>query len=190
MSIEKFKVGCKVVHPDHGAGSIKSVSEENFFGFSKTYLIIEFFSTGSVVKIPVDEVLNGNIPLREVLPRNILEEKLKLLGQDVGVFKESYQRYLLDVKSGSIDKLIEVINELWFKRTKRQLHSRENKLLKEAINLLASEISIAFDVMQDEARSMILQAVGASEEDAENLFDTTLKNARGIKWVLKENASS
>ncbi len=181
IRLQRFKVGDKIIHKEFGAGFVKEITEEELFGEESIFLIIEF-SKGEIVKVPAN---SDKLLLKKVDDSKILLKKLDNLGKSVKIFTGTYQRYLIDVKSGEIDNIVNVINELLTKKRLKKLHSRENNLLKHALDVLSQLLSVALDIQPDEAIDLIVEKLGGDEE-IKNIFNNSLSNARGIKWILED----
>ena len=73
----EFKVGDKVVYPNHGVGVIEQVAKKAIGGTTSSYYRLRLLSTDSMVMVPVDNT--STVGLRKVLTRHQYTRVFKLL---------------------------------------------------------------------------------------------------------------
>jgi len=150
----KFKVGDKVVYPNHGVGVVNEIRDLNYGGETSTYISLRIVQTDSVVMVPVEN--SRAVGLRKLLPRTRVRKVLdRLRDAEVEVpsdWKGRYQENQAKMRSGNIEQVAEVLKNLTFLNTVKTLSYRERKMLDRAKSLVISELSEAsrksFDVME------------------------------------------
>jgi hypothetical protein len=74
----EFKVGDKVIYPNHGVGVIEKIQSRVLSGEERTFYTLRILSTDSTVMIPVANT--GTVGLRKVLSKKDIEDILGVLG--------------------------------------------------------------------------------------------------------------
>ena len=73
----EFKVGDKVVYPNHGVGVIEQVAQRSIGEIHKDFYCLRILSTDSTVMVPVDNT--RAVGLRKVLTRRQVSQVVKTL---------------------------------------------------------------------------------------------------------------
>ena len=163
----KFKVGDKVVYPNHGVGIVKAIRDQEIRGQTSTFISLQILSTDSIVMVPVQN--SASVGLRKLVPRNKVRqvlEKLRTAGVEVPTdWKGRYQENQEKMRSGDLEQVAEVLKNLTYLNSVKTLSYRERKMLDRARALLVSELAEAsqqgapkVEEMVDEAMSDILGA--------------------------------
>jgi CarD family transcriptional regulator len=166
----KFKVGDKVVYPNHGVGVIKAIRDQQIRGETSTFISLQILSTDSIVMVPVQN--SSSVGLRKLVPRTKVRQvldRLKEAGVDVPTdWKGRYQENQDKMRSGDLEQVAEVLMNLTYLNTVKTLSYRERKMLDRARSLVVSELSeasqqpsIKVEHMIDEAMADILGAAAA-----------------------------
>src|SRR6185295_15791253 len=107
----EFKVGDKVIYPNHGVGIIEKIQSRVLSGEERTFYTLRILSTDSTVMIPVANT--GTVGLRKVLSKKDIEDifgslrtdKISVYGDWKGRFQENSDR----MRSGEISQVADVL---------------------------------------------------------------------------------
>ena len=110
----EFKVGDKVIYPNHGVGVIEKIQSRVLSGEERTFYTLRILSTDSTVMIPVANT--GTVGLRKVLSKKDIEDifgslrtdKISVYGDWKGRFQENSDR----MRSGEISQVADVLKGL------------------------------------------------------------------------------
>gem|GEM_PF-88725 len=138
-----FKIGDKVIYPNHGLGIVAKIEEKTIFGSTEGFFHLRILSTESTVLVPVANV--DNVGLRRAISDEEVEELYRLLGDGhidnhqnwKGRFKDNSDK----MRTGSIYDMADVLKSLTFLAKSKSLSFREKRMLDRAKSLIVSEIS-------------------------------------------------
>ncbi len=164
-----FKVGDKVVYPNHGVGVIEEVAKRTIGEVSSSFYCLRIISTDSTVMVPV-----GNttvVGLRKVLTKRQVTKVLKTLKEgEVATYDDWKGRFQANsdkMRTGDIAAVAEVLKSLTILNEIKPLSYRERKMLDRARFLLISELS---------------EASGKTPESMEKQIDTSLEDSlKGVQ---------
>lgn len=163
----KFKVGDKVVYPNHGIGVVKEIRDLEFGGESKTFISLQILSSDSIVMVPIQN--SKAVGLRKLVSRSRVTgvlERIRTAGVDIPQdWKGRYQENQEKMRSGDIEMVAEVLKNLTYLNQVKVLSYRERKMLERARQLVVTELAEAsrqpaqkVEGMIDEAMSGVLTA--------------------------------
>lgn len=159
-----FALGDKVVHPIHGAGIIEDIEVKEFLGQMKDYFILRIPSCNMKIMIPCDGAEATG--LRNIISKedckkvyDILRDGLvnDELAQEMPNAKWNYRHRILmeKIKSGNVFDLADIVRVLSLRNFEKPLSSGEKRVLDQARNILASELSLVGDITTEAAESKI-----------------------------------
>ena len=158
----KFKVGDKVVYPNHGVGIVKEIRELSYGGDPATYISLQILQTDSIVMVPVDN--SKAVGLRKLVPKTRVTRVLdKLRDSEVDLpsdWKGRYQDNQAKMRSGDIEQVAEVLKNLSHLNSLKTLSYRERKMLDRARSLVISELSEASKQPSDKMAGLVDEAMG------------------------------
>src|SRR6266851_4030439 len=137
-----YKIGDKVVYPNHGVGIIEQINFGVLNGRTKKYYMLKIYSSGLKVMVPVSNAIS--VGFRPVIRNG---ETLKVLGfLEKGKpnshhdwkhrFKENSER----MRTGALIEVAAVLKSLVSLSRTKPLSFREKKMLERAKFLLVSEL--------------------------------------------------
>lgn len=157
----KFKVGDKVVYPNHGIGVVKEIRDQQIRGETSTFISLEILATDSVVMVPVRN--SEAVGLRKLLPRTRVRQVLdKLRDAKVAVpndWKGRYQENLDKMRTGDLEQVAEVLKNLTYLNEIKTLSYRERKMLDRARALVVSELAEASHQPPNAVEKMVDEAM-------------------------------
>lgn len=140
-----FKVGDKVVYPNHGVGVIEQVTQRTIGTIDSSFYRLRILSTESTVMIPVGNT--ETVGLRPVLTKRQVTKVMKLLREgEVATYDDWKGRFQANsdkMRTGDILAVAEVLKSLTILNEVKPLSYRERKMLDRARFLLVSEVSEA-----------------------------------------------
>lgn len=160
----EFKVGDKVIYPNHGVGVIEKIQSRVLSGEERTFYTLRILSTDSTVMIPVANT--GTVGLRKVLSKKDIEDifgvlrtdKISVYGDWKGRFQENSDR----MRSGEIGQVADVLKGLTYLAQTKALSYRERKMLDRARFLLVSEIAEALRTPMEKVEVLVDEALAVS----------------------------
>jgi CarD family transcriptional regulator len=156
-----FQIGDKVVYPNQGVGTIENISSRSFGSAYEKFYLLRFGYNSMTVMVPFSNA--ANIGLRRVTKDREISRVLSFishgaanLNSDWKVrFKENSEKML----SGDLLKVAEVFKSLLHLQVEKPLSFREKKMLDRARYMLVSEISIARNIPEIHATSILQRAL-------------------------------
>ncbi len=157
-----FKVGDKVVYPNHGAGTIVAIEKKDILGEKKEYYIMKLPIGEMKVMIPIKKV--EEIGIRRVIDENEADEVLRLLKGDKSKMSQNWNRRyranMEKLKTGDIYEVAEVVRNLTIRDHEKGLSTGEKKMLNNSRQILISELVLSKNMKEEEVEALI-----------ENVFD-------------------
>ena len=152
-----FKIGDKIVYPNHGVTVVEQIGESSISGMSSTYYHLRLLANDSRLMVPV-----GNTD-RIGLRRLYQQKEIKgLLGQleertvkSQTDWKGRYRENLEKMKTGRLEDVAEVLKNLTEVQKRKSLSFREKKMYDRAKYLLVSEVAIVKNMSEPEAEKLI-----------------------------------
>jgi len=140
-----FKLGEKVVYPNHGVGVIEQVSFGQAPGKPEKFYMLKIVSTGLRVMVPQTNVTS--VGLRRVIKSGEASKVLQFLEKGKFDshhdwkyrFKENSER----MRTGSLLEVAVVLKSLLSLSRSKPLSFREKKMLERAKHLLVTELATA-----------------------------------------------
>ena len=135
-----FKLGEKVVYPNHGVGVIEQISYGYLNGRSERYYMLRIVSSGLKVMVPQSNA--ENVGLRAVIR-----------------FKENSDR----MRTGSLMEVAAVLKGLVALSRSKPLSFREKKMLERAKHLLVSELATVRNTTEETVEGNIVRALAKAK---------------------------
>ena len=163
----EFKVGDKVVYPNHGVGVIEQVAQRSIGEIHKDFYCLRILSTDSTVMVPVDNT--RAVGLRKVLTRRQVSQVVKTLKNgEVATYddwKGRFQANSEKMRTGDIRAVAEVLKSLTVLNEVKPLSYRERRMLDRARFLLISELAEAGGKTAPDTEAKIDAALAESMEE-------------------------
>ena len=148
-----FKVGDRVVYPHHGAAVIKKKQSMDVGGEKKEYFVLQMAHGDLTLSVPVDKA--DEVGMRPPISVEDVEDVLRLLGKrdvrEPSNWSRRFKNHQEKLKSGDVYQVAEVVRNLALREAARGLSAGEKAMLERARVILASELSIAWNVPEEEA---------------------------------------
>jgi CarD family transcriptional regulator len=138
-----FKVGQKVVYPNHGIGVIERIEQKQIGEAELRFYTLRLAATNSVVLVPVTNA--KEVGLRPPITAVECELLFKNLADDfvapTGDWKDRFKEFTDKMKSGDIFEAADVLKNLTFLSRQKSLSFREQRMLERARYLVISELA-------------------------------------------------
>jgi CarD family transcriptional regulator len=138
-----FRIGDKVVYPNHGVGIIEEIKSRADNGNDEQFYMLRIHSNSSLVMVPTANV--KSVGLRRIIKKAEVEGLFKLLQEDFfepeADWKGRYKDHSEKMRTGSIFQVAEVLRNLMYLSYKKSLSFREKRMLDRAKQLIVSEIA-------------------------------------------------
>src|ERR1700760_2798892 len=152
-----FKVGDTVVYPHHGAARIKAVETRTIKGEERTYLVLKVAKGDLTVRVPADNA--ELVGVRDVVGAEGLERVFEVLRaphtEEPTNWSRRYKANLEKLASGDVNKVAEVVRDLWRRDRERGLSAGEKRMLAKARQILVSELALAEKTNEDKAEALL-----------------------------------
>ena len=166
-NIVPFKVGQKVVYPNHGVTVVEKIAPVALDGSNEqTYYHLRLLSNNSRVMVPKANLdLVGLRPLVEKAEIRalfgILEDGKIDTHKD---WKGRYKQNLDKMKTGRLTEVAEVLKNLRLVSLKKSLSFREKKMYERAKYFIVSEVAHVKNIAEKDAEKLVERALTASLE--------------------------
>ena len=170
-----FRVGQKVVYPNHGVTVVEKIEDGDIDGTEQTFVHLRVLSNDSKVMVPRANLdLVGLRPLGQVTDIRTLFRTLR--DGNIETYKDwkgRYKQNLDKMKTGELIEVAQVLKNLELVSTKKSLSFREKKMYERAKYFIVSEVAHVKKITEDEADKQIDRALNTglekrkkAEEDA------------------------
>ena len=138
-----FKIGDKVVYPNHGVGVIEQIQAKTFGGAEARFYSLRILANDSMVLVPTDNTVQ--VGLRPIIQKRDVSRVYEVLEDgDFAItddWKGRYQENCERMRTGSIVDVATVFKNLTYLSQNKNLSYRERKMLDKAKYLIVSEIA-------------------------------------------------
>ncbi len=156
-----FKIGDKVAHPLHGAGTISEIENKRINGVNKSYYVMHIPKGDMRVMIPVEscEVVGIRPIIEKTKAMEILQAIPDLEISEENNWNRRYRENMVKIKSGDLLEVAAVIKSLIRREEEKGLSTGERKMLHSAKQILLSEIVLSQGSSYDEAERQLYAAL-------------------------------
>ncbi len=152
-----FAVGETVVYPHHGAALIEAIETRTIKGEDKIYLVLKVAQGDLTVRVPADNA--EIVGVRDVVGQAGLDKVFEVLRapavEEPTNWSRRYKANLEKLASGDINKVGEVVRDLWRRDKERGLSAGEKRMLSKARQILVSELALAEGTNEDKAEAIL-----------------------------------
>lgn len=157
----EFKIGDKVIYPNHGLGIIEQIEKRPTGERVEEFLRLRIVANDSTVMVPRSNTTS--VGLRRVISRKEIDEVYDVLKDTkVRVFddwKGRFQENSDKMRTGSITEVALVFKSLSHLALQKNLSYRERRMLDKAKYLLVSEIAEVERLPADQVEAKLDRAV-------------------------------
>ena len=152
-----FTVGETVVYPHHGAALIEAIETRTIKGVDKVYLVLKVAQGDLTVKVPAENA--EIVGVRDVVDQTGLNRVFEVLRaphtEEPTNWSRRYKANLEKLASGDVNKVAEVVRDLWRRDKERGLSAGEKRMLAKARQILVSELALAEGTNEDKAEGIL-----------------------------------
>lgn len=149
----EFKVGDTVVYPHHGAAVIEAIEQREIGGQTLEYLVLQFHQSDLVVRVPAKNA--ELVGVRDVVDEAGLKMVFGYLREtdveEAGNWSRRYKANQERLASGDVNKVAELVRDLWRRDQGKGLSPGEKSMLAKARQVLVGELALA--TVKDEAKA-------------------------------------
>jgi CarD family transcriptional regulator len=157
----EFKLGEKVVYPNHGVGVIEQISYGYLNGRSERYYMLKILSSGLKVMVPQTNI--STVGLRPVIRSTEAGSVISYLEKGRSAshhdwkhrFKENSER----MRTGSLMEVAAVLKGLVSLSRTKPLSFREKKMLERAKHLLVTELATVRNTTEQTMETNLVRAL-------------------------------
>jgi CarD family transcriptional regulator len=168
-----FKVGQKVVYPNHGVGMVEKIEPGSIDGVEQTYFHLRLLSNNSKVMVPKANL--DLVGLRPLCPNGEIRQLFELLrdGQ-IDTYKDwkgRYKQNLDKMKTGELAEVARVLKNLRLVSQKKSLSFREKKMYERARYFIVSEVAHVKNISEEEAEKKVDRFLESSIEKRNEMLE-------------------
>ena len=160
-----FRVGDKVVYPNHGVGTVEHISNRYFGGVSEQFYLVRIESSNMRVMVPFASV--GTVGMRPVAQEDDISQTLQFLqcGECCPHtdWKDRFKENSEKMRTGSLLQVAQVLKGLLLLHRAKPLSFREKKMLDRAVVLLVNELASSRCMDPAEATGLVRQSLAAAQ---------------------------
>ena len=138
-----FKIGQKVVYPNHGIGIIEQIEQKQIGVVSLPFYTLRLAATNSLVLVPVSNA--SEVGLRHTISSGECELLFKTLAGDfvspANDWKDRFKDFSERMRTGNIFEVAEVLKHLTYLSHNKALSFREQRMLERSRYLVVSELA-------------------------------------------------
>lgn len=159
-----YKVGEKLVYPNHGVTVVEHVGESPIMGPGNSYYHLRLLQNNSRLMVPIANT--DRVGLRRLYQQKEIKGLISLLEEKPAKshtdWKGRYRENLEKMKTGRLEDVAEVLKNLDEVQRRKSLSFREKKMYDRAKYLLVSEVAIVKGIPEPEAEKLIQKSLDKS----------------------------
>ena len=165
MSEVSFRIGDKVVYPNHGVGIIEQISSRTSGEIVEKFYLLKIKASSLKVEIPFRNI--NTVGLRRVIKNGEVQKIVDFLVDGKCEnhtdwkfrFKENSER----MRTGTLIDVAGVLKGLLILNQTKPLSFREKKMLERARYLLVSELALAKNMEEQEVELILTKALARAK---------------------------
>jgi CarD family transcriptional regulator len=159
-----FKIGDRLVYPNHGVGVVERIQESLLDGSPSPCYQLRLMANNSRVMVPVRN--SDRIGLRPLTRRNEVGSVFRVLEngeiEPSSDWKGRYKQNLDKMRSGRLTEIADVLKNLSWVQKQKALSFREKKMFERARYLIVSEIAQINGMAENEVEAEVDKALTRS----------------------------
>ena len=149
----EFEIGSWVVYPSHGVGYIRDLEKLEVAGTAVEFFVISFKNSNLVLKLPTTKAITTG--LRRIASAEEMENAFAVLSKKGRKKKQMWskraQEYEEKINSGDPVAMAEVLRDLYRESDDIGQSFSERQIYQEALSRFATELSILYEISEEEA---------------------------------------
>lgn len=138
-----FKVGQKVVYPNHGIGTIEQIEQKQIGATQLPFYTLRLAANNSLVLVPVSNA--AEVGLRSPISSGQCDMLFKALAEDfvspANDWKDRFKEFSEKMRTGDIFEVADVLKHLTYLSHLKPLSFREQRMLERSRYLVVSELA-------------------------------------------------
>jgi CarD family transcriptional regulator len=138
-----FRIGQKVVYPNHGIGTIEQIEQKQIGATMLPFYTLRLAANNSLVLVPVPNA--SEVGLRAPISSGECELLLKTLADDFSSpandWKDRFKDFSEKMRTGDIFEVANVLKHLTYLSHTKSLSFREQRMLERSRYLVISELA-------------------------------------------------
>jgi CarD family transcriptional regulator len=159
-----FKVGDRVVYPNHGVGIVEKIMSRTIAEQEEDFYSLRILSNDSTVMVPLSNV--ESVGIRPIMSKRDVTKVYKVLQNGkfdiTDDWKGRYQENCESMRTGSIVDVATVFKNLSLLSQSKNLSYRERKMLDKAKYLIVSEIAVVESSEEAKVEEQVDKALSKS----------------------------
>src|SRR2546425_5449061 len=159
-----FKVGETVIYPHRGAALIEAIETRTIKGEERKSLVLKVAQGDLTVRVPAENA--EVVGVRDVVGQEGLDRVFEVLRaphtEEPTNWSRRYKANLEKLASGDVNKVAEVVRDLWRREKDRGLSAGEKRMLAKARQMLVGELGRAEGTDEDKAEVILDEVLGTA----------------------------
>ena len=159
-----FKIGQKVVYPNHGVSVVEKIEKGSIAGLEQTYYHLRLLSNDSKVMVPRENL--DLVGLRPLCATGQIRSLLTILRDgNIDTYKDwkgRYKQNLDKMKTGQLTEVAKVLKNLRLVSSKKSLSFREKKMYERARYFIVSEVAHVKKIDEGDAEKIVEKALSSA----------------------------
>ena len=164
----KIEIGETLVYPHHGAVTITGLNTRTIKGVETKLMTLNVHTSELTIQLPVDNI--DLVGVRDVIDKAGVEAVYKVLTDEFIEEPSNWSRRFKSnqekMASGSVNRVSEVVRDLWRRDQERGVSAGEKRMLEKARQILVSELALAQKLSDEEASVLLLEVLSSSNDAA------------------------
>lgn len=161
-----FKVGQKVVYPNHGVSLVEKIEAGQIDGVEQLYVHLRLLANNSKVMVPKSNL--DLVGLRPLCAQRDVRALFEILEDgNIDTYKDwkgRYKQNLDKMKTGRLTDVAEVLKNLRLVSQRKSLSFREKKMYERAKYFIVSEVAHVKGINEREAEELVERALTSGME--------------------------
>lgn len=140
----EFKVGQRVIYPNHGVATIEQIESRQISGEPQDFYLLRLQINNSLVMVPIQNVMT--VGIRRLIQQRQCQELLNSLAGEFslpnGDWKDRFKEFSEAMRSGDVFAIAQVLKSLTYLNNLKPLSFREKQMLEKARYLIVSELAV------------------------------------------------
>jgi len=134
-----FRIGQKVVYPNHGIGTIEQIEKKQIGSILLPFYTLRLAANNSLVLVPVPNA--SEVGLRAPISSGECELLLKTFSSPANDWKDRFKDFSEKMRTGDIFEVANVLKHLTYLSHTKPLSFREQRMLERSRYLVISELA-------------------------------------------------
>ena len=155
-----YSLNEKVVYPGHGVARVNRIVEKPVSGNVTKFFELKFLNKEMTILLPIENIIDAGV--RKLSTEEGIKEIFVILSTPVNEIKSKEffkvsswnkrsKQYQFKLRTGSIVEITKIYKDLQYASQQKGLSFGEKNLLNQTENLLAQEISLVQNVVEERA---------------------------------------